>query len=813
MPKASALVLLALPAFAPALAAQTVQGAFVDPSSGEPIAGARAVLRDAGGRDVAAAATGGDGSFVVRAPAAGTYVLRFERIGYGPTESEPLTLAAGETVQRRMVANARRIVLEGIVAQSRSRCTPRPGSGPGTATVWGEARKVLGSARESGESGGYRYTVRRFTRQLDAPGQTILRDSAATAQVTSGTPFMAVPLERLERRGYVEAAGRDFLFHAPDARVLLSDQFQERHCFSLVDGEIGLIGLAFEPVAADKPDVRGTLWLDRATAELRRLEYAYTQVPGLGPEGNVAGGWMEFSRLPDGRWIVGRWTIRMPVVEATRVQTVNRRELVINTTMSRHLAGIREEGGDVLSAAREGQAAVPISSRDGAITGTVTDSTTLRPLAGARVLAAGHEAVADSLGRFFIADLAAGDYQLTFTAPRLDSLRFTPAPVRVTVRAGAAAEQALAVPPAEVVWAAACRALAPGTGVLAGTVRGAAGEPVGDARVTVAWAGAQPGSTGTVADSAGVYLVCGAPAGVPLTLRVATLDAGMSISGVRVSASRAQRADVALPARRAVPTAVAASAAAYGGISGVVRDPAGGVLAGASVRVDDRPAVITDARGRFRTRGVAAGAHRVTLSHPAIGSRTVDVPLPAEAVELELRAGADGATLAAGVQRVVQLAGIGARARPRSAGLGLQGFYDRQKAGMGVFLTDQQLQANAAGRLSNVLRMVPGVRVVRQGELPGTRRSPTSGSGSTFAFGSRGVTGIGQVGACWMDVYLDGVLVAGKTLGASESMSLDELPLGQVEGVEVYRGPAEIPPTYRGSTSACGVILIWTRRR
>ncbi|HYH83148.1 MAG TPA: carboxypeptidase-like regulatory domain-containing protein [Longimicrobium sp.] len=345
MTKPSRIILLLAGFLAPsALAAQVVQGAFVDPSSGQPIAGARAVLRDGSGRDVAAAGTGADGGFVVRAPAAGTYVLRVERIGYGLTETAPFALAAGETVRRRVVANARRIVLEAIVAESRSRCIPRPGSGPQTATVWEEARKVLGSARETGESGGYRYAVRRFARRLDAPGQTILHDSVTTAEVESGSPFVAVPLERLVRRGYVEPAGRSFLFHAPDARVLLSDQFQERHCFALVDGPNGLIGLSFEPVSTEKPDVRGILWLDRATAELRRLEYAYTQVPGMGQESGVAGGWMEFSRLPDGRWIVGRWTIRMPVVEATRVQRVDMQEVAIKTTLRLHLAGIREEG-------------------------------------------------------------------------------------------------------------------------------------------------------------------------------------------------------------------------------------------------------------------------------------------------------------------------------------------------------------------------------------------------------------------------------------------------------------------------------------
>jgi hypothetical protein len=660
--------------------------------------------------------------------------------------------------------------------------------------VWGEARKVLGSTRESGESAGYRYTVRRFTRQLDAPGHTILRDTASTARVTSGTPFVAVPLERLARYGYVEASGDDLIFHAPDAGVLLSDQFQERHCFALVDGGDGLIGLAFEPVSDEKPDVRGTLWLDRATAELRRMEYGYTRVPGLGHAGDVAGGRMEFSRLPDGRWIVGRWAIRMPVVEPTREQPVIRRELVASTAMHFRLTGLRDEGGEVLSAARDGEGDGPAatSTFDGRIAGTVTDSTTLRPLAGARVLAAGHEAVVDSLGRFSIGGLAAGDYELTFRAPRLDSLRFEAAPVRVTVRPGTTTEQALAVPPPEVVWAAACRGLEPGAGVLAGVVRGAAGQPVGDARVTVAWGGASPGSTGAVADPAGVYRVCAVPAGVPLTLRVAAGEAAVSVSGLRVGAERPRRADVALPPRREVPTR-----APFGGISGVVRDAAGGVLAGASVRVDDRAAVLTDAHGRFRARGVAAGAHRITVSHPAIDSRGVEVQLPSEAVEVELRAGAGpGTTLAAAVQRVVRLAAVGARAQARRAGLEVQGFYDRQKLGMGVFLTDQRLQANAAGRLSNVLRMVPGVRVVQRGELPPV----------TFALGGRGVP-------CMMDVYLDGVLVAGRTRGSDGSMSLDETPLGQVEGVEVYRGVSEIPAMYRTPTSSCGVILMWTRRR
>jgi hypothetical protein len=34
----------------------------------------------------------------------------------------------------------------------------------------------------------------------------------------------------------------------------------------------------------------------------------------------------------------------------------------------------------------------------------------------------------------------------------------------------------------------------------------------------------------------------------------------------------------------------------------------------------------------------------------------------------------------------------------------------------------------------------------------------------------------------------------------------------QVEAIEVFRGPSEIPVQYNDNNSQCGVILIWTRK-
>jgi hypothetical protein len=36
-------------------------------------------------------------------------------------------------------------------------------------------------------------------------------------------------------------------------------------------------------------------------------------------------------------------------------------------------------------------------------------------------------------------------------------------------------------------------------------------------------------------------------------------------------------------------------------------------------------------------------------------------------------------------------------------------------------------------------------------------------------------------------------------------------PVGEIEGIEVYSGPAETPPELESAQARCGVIAIWTR--
>jgi hypothetical protein len=120
------------------------------------------------------------------------------------------------------------------------------------------------------------------------------------------------------------------------------------------------------------------------------------------------------------------------------------------------------------------------------------------------------------------------------------------------------------------------------------------------------------------------------------------------------------------------------------------------------------------------------------------------------------------------------------------------GFYERQKRGMGTFIGRKQVDAMKVQTASDLLRFVPGVRIVPQAMRRNVPRNTTGGRGN-----------------CRFRFILDGT----RTLGDFE---MDYVAPGAIEGVEVYNGLAEIPALFRpvmdGPGSAtCGVIAIWTR--
>jgi hypothetical protein len=163
-------------------------------------------------------------------------------------------------------------------------------------------------------------------------------------------PFVSLSGEDLSSGGYWRTLPNDSIaYYAPDATVLLSAAFARDHCFTVAEGRgerAGLIGMAFEPVSGrDVPDVRGTIWLDSRTFELRLVEFRYSCLPAATGNRNI-GGEVHFERLPSGAWIVGRWFIRMPRYDKTprmRSTGVPGQPPIVE----HRVIGLIEEGGTV----------------------------------------------------------------------------------------------------------------------------------------------------------------------------------------------------------------------------------------------------------------------------------------------------------------------------------------------------------------------------------------------------------------------------------------------------------------------------------
>ena len=338
---------------------QVVRGRVVEAETGAPVPGAIVRLLDASGAGVAAVLADSAGRYRLAAPAAGTYQLRAERVGFA-TAAAPATvaLAAGETVEHDVRAASRRVVLEAVVAQgTRRRCAGEPQEGALAATVWDEARKALASAALAQESGEYWFLSELHERQTALDGRRTQREHRRRV-VTQGKPFRSAAVEDLVTGGYMVLQPRRLELKGVDATAILSNAFVQHHCFGLRAGgpeQPGLVGLEFVPLEGRvEPDVRGVLWLDRATAELRYVEYTYTGLQFRGPVDQL-GGRMDFRRLPNGAWVLHSWLITAPMLRMD-----NEPEFTLSSMRRFRVYALSLQGGRVLEIRTGDGATVPL---------------------------------------------------------------------------------------------------------------------------------------------------------------------------------------------------------------------------------------------------------------------------------------------------------------------------------------------------------------------------------------------------------------------------------------------------------------------
>lgn len=296
--------------------AQSLKGTVFHRDSNTRAPGVIVVVDDEGGSTVARALSGDNGGFDVRVPTPGRYVVRLLRIGFRPTVLAPISVPAEGVDAVRAILGGEAVMLSAVTVRTDNVCGSTQDAGQVIAQLWEEARKALTATELSAGSRTLDVDWQAFQFLMDrsavrAREQSVLPRSGATER-----PFVSVSADSLLRHGYVVQDGRDLIYRAPDAAALLSNEFAATHCFRVDPPSYGReqwVGVAFRPTPArDRMrEISGTVWLDRASAELRLLEFRYTNLP---PEANdpEIGGFVEYVRLPTGHWLVARWAIRTP---------------------------------------------------------------------------------------------------------------------------------------------------------------------------------------------------------------------------------------------------------------------------------------------------------------------------------------------------------------------------------------------------------------------------------------------------------------------------------------------------------------------
>jgi Carboxypeptidase regulatory-like domain len=622
--------------------AQVLRVHLVDEETRQPLAGVLVSALDAGGAMGPSVLSSGDGIATVRASGTGPYRLLIRRIGFAPVITEPITVPSEAGQALDVAVPVHRITLGTVRVVGNQSCAEQTDSPSALAQpAWTEVRTALEASALTRDQRLVTTAALRFQRELRRDGTVDFADT--TLRGRSGErPFFAPNPALLERDGYFkhhDDGSEDF--YAPDEAVLLSAGFTRRHCLSVFpdvrrDSAGTQIALAFVPRDRDtRPEIKGLIWLDSATSELRRIDFEYVRISLRAPADSI-GGSVAFRHLSSGAWIVSAWTLRMP-----RFRVVDRRA---NYTV---LDGYIEVGG---SASVVRDVATPGPNVPRRIVGSVYDSLAQRPLAGAHVHLAdlGRDAVADSLGTFRFDSVGASIHTLWADHPRLDTLGLFSLGARIDATPQAVTSVMLAIPDFATLWHRACGKeplSRDGDGfvfgrVIADTSRGR----TRGATIEISWSAIATDSTRPKAvasrrtvqpDSTGNYAVCGIPAQHSVTLSLSGDDGATVPVSFRVGPARIARRDLTLPSKAAIEAlggdtsrVALVQQADDATLSGVVRDSTGQPVRDARVSVTGvAKEWRADAQGGFALRGIPPGTRVIAISAEGYGTerRLVDL--------------------------------------------------------------------------------------------------------------------------------------------------------------------------------------------
>jgi hypothetical protein len=428
------------------------------------------------------------------------------------------------------------------------------------------------------------------------------------------------------------------------------------------------------------------------------------------------------------------------------------------------------------------------STGKGQIVGIVVDSLDAKYLSGADVVIRGGEPAAhtDSLGKFSIDSLVPGTYQVGVFHDLLDTLDVTLLTRPFRVGPDSAVVVILAIPSAATLAHRSC----PGSGgAAASAVVGHVSDPetfrpVAGAEVSMAWTEFEiskelglrrtPRLIRDTTDAAGAFTICGLPNSMQATLQARH---GAAVSG-EIPITLGDR-PVEFKSRTILLSSADSTAKSGGAsVSGRVFLEGGSPSAGSRVELVGSDAVVmTDEKGEFTMRNLPSGSRVLLARHLGYGAETVPVDLSSHK---EPRVTITLPKFVAVMDPVL----VTAR---RVAALDKVGFNDRRKSGLGYYIGPDRLARMHAIEVTDILRMVPGLRV-------------SYGPNGEMVSSSRGIGG-----SC-VQYYLDDMHFTELEPGDINRFVTG----GEVVAVEVYQGPGT-PPQFTLGGGGCTTIVLWTR--
>ena len=812
LPAGSSLALLVALLSAARLGAQTLRGTVRDPTN-RPLPGVLVLMLDSTSSVAARALTNERGEFTTASTRAGTYRLRMMHIGFQPELSEPISLLSGGEIAKTFVYTNARVALDTVRVVDRGSCQSMGDSAAITFRVWEQARTALHATQLTAASRRLMATTIAYDRVLEPDLRHVRQQRSNVSTAFVMQPWRVVSPDSLHRAGYVVTDRTNTTtYHAPGIDVLLSPMFVADHCFQLVPpgrGHEQFMGIAFEPTPERKklPEIRGTLWVDRKSSELRRLDFRYVHLSS--EQEQLGGGELEFANMRNGAWAISRWSIRMPVLE----QTIASQEM---GGVQTHVAEVHVTGGELALAIAAASHDTLWTGRTLTVAGTVVDSVSGSSIANADVSLAGTalSSTTDNRGRFAIAKVLPGTYTLEARTASLDSVGAMKQ-TSITLSDSSASVE-VRVPSAKQIASTLCAASrqtdASLTGIVVGSVRASDSTPAANARITAEWqdrGASGPRLVETHSDARGAYRLCGVPVGSTLTLRSSSSAGGSPARDVRIAGdTRIFRADLVLQR----------GSAGMSTLAGVVlvdstKQP---IAAVELTLVDLSRTALTDARGAFQFSDVPAGVHHIVARHVGYGllDTSIDMP-PNQTTQRTLY-----------LSRVTALDSVVVNAATHDQGM--REFEEHRRVGLGRFLTRDELKPMDNLTLVDALTGVRGVTIARGRMGHGwaiSKRAPPpvcavlTGmtpqcaamlAGEGFYVPPPGEAEKSVGAACYMQVYINQTLVNPET--PTEPFDLASISTSSIEAIEVYATDSQVPMRYASHGSKCGVIVLHTRR-